>query len=209
MAVSSAVTAGDTVLATHYNNLRTDVVGVLDKARPKGILARTNNNLTCTHGTAMDIVFNSATWDTLNTLTSGSSKYWTTGASGTPPTGAKISITEQGLYTFQVSLEPTVQTILETVTLNTLKGNSDYDISTAPTTTVTHKFTGDVQTGANEHQHERPITAQFTYYKTSSSAEYFHWKVTCWTSTSAAVNVSNVEAHMIYHGLLSYPSTVL
>ena len=37
MAVSSAVTAGDTVLATHYNNLRTDVVG-LDTATFSGAI---------------------------------------------------------------------------------------------------------------------------------------------------------------------------
>ena len=87
--ISSNVTAGDTVLASHYNNLRSDTITpTIQSAR---VVTNTNAAKTITNGTPEYIQFETESHD--------SDSFWVATNTGTPPINSLITRTtgEDGL----------------------------------------------------------------------------------------------------------------
>ena len=109
MATSGTVAAGDTVLATQYNNLRSDAV--VTSASVTKNAALTANDNTETH-----IEFNVENHD--------NGTHWTAGGSGTPPTGAKLSYQGVGLYRVRIqSFDPVIRRSTDTFVLKAKRDN--------------------------------------------------------------------------------------
>ena len=109
MATSGTVAAGDTVLATQYNNLRSDAF--VTSASVTKNAALTANDNTETH-----IEFNVENHD--------NGTHWTAGGSGTPPTGAKLSYQGVGLYRVRIqSFDPVIRRSTDTFVLKAKRDN--------------------------------------------------------------------------------------
>ena len=109
MATSGTVAAGDTVLATQYNNLRSDAF-VTSASVTKNAALSANDN-TETH-----IEFNVENHD--------NGTHWTAGGSGTPPTGAKLSYQGVGLYRVRIQcFDPILRRSTDTFTLKAKRDN--------------------------------------------------------------------------------------
>lgn len=136
--VSSNVNAGDTVLATHYNNLRTDAMASnVDSAR---VYSTTSSVKTITNGVETTIEFEQEAHDT--------SSLWVSTSTGTPPERAKISrtATDDALYQFDLQINvPDVHATLDDITVKLYRvqvGGSPVVIKTH-----IHKFNESVSSG--------------------------------------------------------------
>ena len=109
MATSGTVAAGDTVLATQYNNLRSDAF-ITSASVTKSAALSANDN------TETDIEFNVENHD--------NGTHWTAGGSGTPPTGAKLSYQGVGLYRVRIQcFDPILRRSTDTFTLKAKRDN--------------------------------------------------------------------------------------
>ena len=116
MATSGTVAAGDTVLATQYNNLRSDAF-VTSASVTKNAALSANDN-TETH-----IEFNVENHD--------NGTHWTAGGSGTPPTGAKLSYQGVGLYRVRIQcFDPVIRRSTDTFTLKAKRDNTTVETRT-------------------------------------------------------------------------------
>tara|TARA_B100000029_G_scaffold317916_1_gene310347 strand:+ start:742 stop:1893 length:1152 start_codon:yes stop_codon:yes gene_type:complete len=136
MPSSSAISAGDTVLATQYNDLRTDALHSHVSGKLTSVYTTSELSLSSSGG-SVDVQFDGEVVDE-GTLVDIAT------TSGTPPTNSKIAISTAGTYLINVvSGEVAANPTTESVTLEVYKDNSLHSAGNTGLYGYTLRFQGD------------------------------------------------------------------